>query len=323
MKFNKGTIIGTIGIIVSIILIIYLFKRFDFDKVVALIARVNIVYVILLVLIYASVFPLQALRWKRMLINYSSISYNDLFKSIVISAVGCNILPARGGELLRMEFINRKFTIARITLLSSILIEKIFDGIILLFILFVCTYFIDESLQSGWIKNLIVVINLTFLFTISILLSVRVFGKKIISYFTSPAKWSLMIKNSISKIYSAIEFISWDLNFFYILLLSTCIWFLEGLMFVIALQAFGIDVNPFLAGFFALCIVNFGTVIPSSPGFIGVFQGFTLIALSIFDITQNKSLAVGLLINFIQYLTVMLLGLYILKDFKKLKILKK
>jgi uncharacterized protein (TIRG00374 family) len=320
MRFNTKNIIGLIGIVVSIVLIVYLFKRFDFDKVVALLIKVNILYILLLGIIYLSVFPLLTLRWKLMLVNHSTtIRFRDLFNSIVIGYVGNNIIPARGGELLRMEFANRKFTIDRITLLSSILMEKILDGTALIFILFICTYFIDESLQSTWIKDLIFLANLIFLLTILFLFLVRLFGQRILLFFTSTDKWVLMIKNNMSKIYAAIEFIRFDLNSLYILLLSICIWFLEGLMFVVAIRALDIEINSFLVGFFALCVVNFGTVIPSSPGFIGVFQGFTLIALSVFGVSENKALAVGLLINFAQYVTVMFLGIYILKDFMKFK----
>ena len=319
MKFNTKTVIGIIGIIISIISIIYLFKVFDFDNVVKLLLRINVLYLILSGLIYLSTFPLQTLRWRRMLMNYSGINFKDLFNSIVIGYVGNNIIPARGGELLRMEFASRKFTIDRITLFSSILMEKILDGIALIIILFICTYFIDKSLQSAWMKHLVVVVNLVFLITILLLFLLRIFGKKIIALFSDSSGLGFMIKNKVSKIYAAIEFIRLDRNSFYILMLSLCIWFLEGLMFVVAIQAFDIDVNPFLVGFFALCVVNFGTIIPSSPGFIGVFQGFTLVALSVFNVSQDKALAVGLLINFSQYVTVLFLGIYSLKDFLRFK----
>jgi len=118
--------------------------------------------------------------------------------------------------------------------------------------------------------------------------------------------------NLISKFYAALSFMKTDINTLKIIGLSVLIWSLEGLVFVFGIKAIGINDSIILMGIIALCIVNFGILVPSSPGYIGVFQAAVIIALSLFGISSADSLAAAIIIHSCQFFPITILGLIII-----------
>ena len=65
----------------------------------------------------------------------------------------------------------------------------------------------------------------------------------------------------------------------------------------------------------ALCVIAFlglGVSLPSSPGFIGVFQAATVLALSMFGIDKADALSYSLLLHASQFIPITLWGLLLL-----------
>ena len=62
----------------------------------------------------------------------------------------------------------------------------------------------------------------------------------------------------------------------------------------------------------SLVIVNFGILVPSSPGYFGVFQGMTILALMLYGVNKELALSISILIHFCQYIPVTLWGLYLI-----------
>src|SRR5262249_20345512 len=61
--------------------------------------------------------------------------------------------------------------------------------------------------------------------------------------------------------------------------LSVAIWALETALFLALLPAFGLPLRPAVA-LLAMTVTNLGTMVPSSPGFIGPFHFFCMTALT-------------------------------------------
>ena len=72
--------------------------------------------------------------------------------------------------------------------------------------------------------------------------------------------------------------------------LSGLAWSVAGLGAVCWVRAFLLPV-PWYAGLFVLTVVNLGSAIPSSPGFIGVYHYLVVLALSVW--VPDRSTALG------------------------------
>lgn len=124
--------IGLLGILFSVGIVWFIVDKYDIKQSWNIIEATPISFFVIMIFIYLSTFYFRALRWKLMLADLDDFKLYFLLKSIILGFAGNNLIPARGGELLRMEFFSRKTNISRTTSLTSIILEKILDAIILL-----------------------------------------------------------------------------------------------------------------------------------------------------------------------------------------------
>jgi uncharacterized protein (TIRG00374 family) len=84
-------------------------------------------------------------------------------------------------------------------------------------------------------------------------------------------------------------------------------WFLAGIQYWLVLRAV-VPQASLLWAFFMLTVTLLGIAVPSSPGFIGVFEAAGVLALSVFDVPRGDALAASLLIHGIVYVLGSVLG---------------
>jgi uncharacterized protein (TIRG00374 family) len=262
-----------------------------------------------MVLTYLLTFPVRLVRWSLMLgAGYDRVK---LMESIVLGFSFNNLLPARAGELVRMEHFSRWSGKSRITALTSVLSEKVLDCVVLLLLLATCGLF--YALQFGINEK---IYNFSILFGVAIFLivgGVALVYRKRIQLVALLRKWnaSPTILNLFVKVCDALEFLSNSRSTFMILVASAVIWILEGLVFVIGVHAFNIP-QSLLIGFTTLCFVNFAILIPSSPGYVGVFQLGFIFAFSIFHLSSSEAMSASVLVHSCQYFPVTLMGVLLL-----------
>ena len=72
--------------------------------------------------------------------------------------------------------------------------------------------------------------------------------------------------------HAALSFLIADIKTINIFGIIVLIWLLEGLVFILGMEAIGLNISIFIMAIIALCIVNFVIIIPPSLGYIGIFQ---------------------------------------------------
>ena len=95
-------------------------------------------------------------------------------------------------------------------------------------------------------------------------------------------------------------------------LLGFCVWIVEGGVIVLACRHYGLGAESMVAGYLTLAIVNFGLLIPSSPGNVGVYQYMTILALGLFSVPHDTALALSIVVHACQYVPTTLIGVAIL-----------
>jgi glycosyltransferase 2 family protein len=117
-----------LGIICTIFFLALALYRVPLATVAALLARVDFYYIGLAFIAYGVDLALRAWRWQIILRPLVPISYPTVAKALLVG-YGLNaIMPARLGELLRAEFLKQSQGVARVWVLTSIVIERMFDG---------------------------------------------------------------------------------------------------------------------------------------------------------------------------------------------------
>src|SRR5512147_18292 len=75
-------------------------------------------------------------RWHYLLKPLKEVSLRRLFPVVTIGYMGNNVYPARAGELLRAYVLKRNEQVSASASLATIVVEKMFDGLVMLLFVF-------------------------------------------------------------------------------------------------------------------------------------------------------------------------------------------
>jgi hypothetical protein len=92
-----------------------------------------------------------------------------------------------------------------------------------------------------------------------------------------------------------------------VILWSLAVWLVNGLSFLVLFPAFGIPADPAMALLLQGVIV-FGIAVPSSPGYIGVFEAAIVLALGLHGIPQDRAFAYAATYHVTTFIPITLLG---------------
>lgn len=88
---------------------------------------------------------------------------------------------------------------------------------------------------------------------------------------------------------------------------SVAIWLGTALQFFVVMCAMGLSL-PATAALLVVCLTSLGMVIPSSPGYVGVFEYLCVVALSLFGVAREVALGYALVVHALAYVAPILLG---------------
>jgi uncharacterized protein (TIRG00374 family) len=310
----KKWIVALLGVCVSVIAIALILSKVDWKETLSEIEKAGFLLPIVLAAIYLAAFPIRALRWQCMLPT-KSLSFIEALKGVIVGFAGNNFLPTRGGEFLRMEYLYRKAPqIGRITAISSVLVERMLDGLTLLAILVVAINASHIALADHpWLVRLRYIALAVFGIACAGSIFIRIWGGRIASLLRRthlrPLRWVATI---IEEFHIAAEFLGFNLNTIATVLLGFCVWLIEGAVIVVACRHYGLGSQSIVAGYLTLAIANFGLLIPSSPGNVGVYQYMIVLALGLFGVLGSTALAMGIVVHACVYVPITAIGVMIL-----------
>jgi uncharacterized protein (TIRG00374 family) len=90
---------------------------------------------------------------------------------------------------------------------------------------------------------------------------------------------------------------------------SLVLWIKNAAAFAICFRAFGLDV-PLEAALLLQGIIGFGVAVPSTPGFIGVFEAATLLTLQLYGVDSSLAVSYALTYHLTTFLPITLLGFW-------------
>lgn len=304
----KQKLLFWLGWAISIFLLTITLRNLNWSAVLTAFTSVSPITPLLMVGVYLLGFLVRAVRWKILL--PSGISLKNSLYAVVLGYGANNILPSRLGEIVRAQAIGKKCEISRFLALASIFVERIFDGLILTIFLYLG---IIGSTLPAWATSTGILAICLFGGTFTII-TILALTRHLWNYRLSkiPAtKW----RDILLKFGEGLTLV-WrtpllPLN---ILLLSLGVWSIEGGMFYLGIKSFNLPVPP-TAALFMMALVNLGILVPSSPGYLGAFQYFGMLALSAWQVPAAESLACTVLIHACQYIPITFWGVSLIPYF--------
>ena len=261
----------------------------------------------------------RAWRWHYLLRPLKSIPTKTMFPIVAIGYMGNNIYPARAGELLRAYVLRRKEQVPISASLATIIVERAFDGIVMLAFVFInlpeLTNLTADSGFAGSIRALALIGAAVFMGAVFVFLLMAAFtepSKRVISWFTDrlvPERFRDGVDAVSARFLEGLAALRSPGDVAMVFLTSVVIWLFETGKYWFVMHAF-----PFEVSFFALMlmngIVNLATTIPSAPGYIGTFDAPGIAVLEAYSIPNALAAGYTLVLHAALWLPITLLGAY-------------
>ena len=233
-----------------------------------------------------------AIRWRVLLSGVAGLRIRDAFAFIMIGYLANTVLPLRLGDLARASLMGRRKNAGISRALGSIASERLMDVLMLvaLTLALMRVLEIPAAIQAGLTGMVAAgLVGLVGLMAVSLnrkhLPRLTAFLAKIV-----PHRLADRVTTLLGNFSSGADVLHRPAGFLAVVALSAGVWLAAGAGTLAWVTAFHLDV-PWYAGFFVLVMVNLGSAIPSSPGYVGVYHYLAMLALSLWTPDRNATLA--------------------------------
>ena len=311
-----------LGVLISVIFLWLALRGLKLSDVGSALRTANYWWLIPGVAVYFVGVWARAWRWHYLLRPLKSISTRRMFPIVTIGYMGNNIYPARAGEVLRAYVLRREQGVAISASLATIVIERIFDGVVMLMFIFFNLGALAQLTGSSGLAGNIQAVALwgTAAFTAALVafLAAALFPRQSLGLYHRlvaprlPEKIRAKVTGILESFWSGLEALRSPTNILMVFLTSIVIWLLETGKYWLVMHAF--DFTGYTGGFFGLMlmngIVNLATTIPSAPGYVGTFDTPGIAVLSAYGVNPAVAAGYTLTLHAALWLPITLLGAY-------------
>ena len=263
-------------------------------------------------------FPLRLIRWRLLLRHESGRPYptTPLWHAVALGFMANNLLPLRAGELIRSYTASRLGNIRFTTVLSSIAVERIFDGLTIAALLTLALLSPDlpgDVMVAGVsVGRLARVAGL--LGGLALLLAIAVLAAPLAA--ERLVRAALPWPRIADRVVSLIEGIRQGLivlrtpeRLILVVFWSFALWLVNALAFYVGFAAFDIPVS-YLGALLMQGLLVLGISIPSTPGFFGPFEAVIVAALALYGVPKDLAFSYAISFHVTTFIPITLLGLW-------------
>ncbi|MBN1565096.1 MAG: flippase-like domain-containing protein, partial [Anaerolineae bacterium] len=266
-------------------------------------------------------------RWHYLLRSLKPVSLRNLFPVVVIGYMGNNVYPFRAGEVIRAYVLKRNEDVSISASLATIIVERIFDGLVMLIFVFVALPFAD--FKEDWLRDIVFFSTLLFWGAFLIFLVMALRPEHMRRLYTTifdralPEVFAEKAKGFADHFMLGLENLRRPRDLVMILVSSIFIWLTETTKYWFVMHAFDFEVSFFVL-MLMTAVVNLATTLPSSPGYVGTFDTPGIKTLTAYGVQETVAASYTLVLHAALWLPITLLGFYYLyregvswQDFKR------
>lgn len=330
-----------LGLVISIIFVYAAASKLEWKDFFLAIRTANYWWLIPGVGMYMIGLWVRAWRWHYLLRPVKPVSTRTMFPIVTIGYMGNNVYPARAGEILRVVILKRRENVPASASLATIIVERIFDGVVMLAFIFVNLAELSRltgftipmaGLEIG-VQDLAIWGSIAFFGALIVFIIAAMFPemtKKLVTWLANhllPKNLRPTTINITTRFLDGLESLRSPIDAVMIFLTSVVIWLLETAKYWFVMHAFDFSVS-----FFALMlmngVVNLATTLPGAPGYIGTFDAPGIAVLAAYGVDVNVAAGYTVILHIALWVVPTLLGAYYLaregfswnKDLEQLKI---
>lgn len=284
------------------------FRGVSLAEVVGHLGRTDPGWLGLALLISFAIMILRAWRWQLELRPLEHVSLGRLWVITSVAYMCINLFPVRLGEVVRPWLLSRHSGVKFSNVVGNLVVEKTMDSVVILLYMLAGLLTVQNLpvwVRRGALAPAIVAAAMIALVALVWWRGERFVDDRVLGRF--PERVRSAVRRVVLAIRDGMRVVPHSGLLSAVFTVSLALWFLPILSSWVMIQAFGFDV-PFGAAVVVFIFIGFGTALPNAPGMIGVFQYACVLALGLFGVEQSQAAAYGVVLNAVQFLTLILQG---------------
>jgi glycosyltransferase 2 family protein len=250
--------------------------------------------------VYAVATGARGWRW-HVILRHGGIEHEvrDAYALTVVGYMGNTVLPARGGEALRVLLLAERTGVRRREILGAILPERLLDVAALATLFCVLTFAGTGDSPAGTLPAIIAAIALVLgLVGLVAYLRLRIAGRF--------ARFADRVRPVARA--SRLLLTTWGAGLF---ALSGGVWFCEALVFWLAAESIHVGLS-LLEALLVVVLGSFLALVPAGPGYAGTYDAAMLFALRAVDVPKSAALGCVILFRFVVFVPITVVGLVLM-----------
>ena len=312
-----------VGVAISAFFLYLVLRKVDFSLLWQILKEANYWWLLPGVVVYFIALWVRAWRWHYLVRPLKAIPTRTMFPIVTIGYAANNILPARAGEVVRAVILKEKEGVAISASLATIIVERVFDGVVMLAFVFVNLSelarmtgisFKIAGLDVG-IQEIAIWGSVAFFGALAAFIMAAMFPSftdRIVSWVVThllPERHQDRVLSISRRFLSGLESLRSPFEALMVFVTTVVIWLLETVKYWFVMHAFSFSVS-----FFALMlmngVVNLATTIPSAPGYLGTFDLPGIAVLEAYGVSTEVAASYTFTLHFALWFPVTALGLY-------------
>lgn len=303
-----------IGIGVSALFLYLALRGLNLVFVWDIIKQANYWWILPGIIIYFVGVWIRTWRWHYMLRQFKAVSVRRLFPVVCIGYAGNNIYPARAGEVIRSYVLKKNEDIPISGSLATVLVERIFDGLIMLLFVFFSLPFVS-GIPTQY-ENFVIALSIIFGVALVVFIAVAARPHWVMKLYVPiatrfiPTKIRPKFDGMVEKFLFGLASLQSPKDVVMIFFTSILIWLAETLKYWFVMHAFSFTVS-FITLMLMNGIVNLFTTLPAAPGYIGTFDAPGIeVLVTVGGVDRATAAAYTLVLHAALWLPITALGVY-------------
>ncbi|MCF8033512.1 MAG: flippase-like domain-containing protein [Desulfarculaceae bacterium] len=307
-----------LGLGISAACLIWLLGQVDLAGLWILIKHLNPLYPLLVIAALAWIFYIRSQRWRVLLSPVKLCPDGQLYSANLIGFMANNILPVRLGELVRAYAANRLTGVPVSSVLATLVIERILDGMAILAFFFLALLFTDPRAQAGafsvvYLRAAGLGLLAVYLGVLAVLVALYRWPQATVGWLAGLAgRFSPKLGQKLAEILAhftqGLALLGKGRRLPLLVAQSLVMWLLTLLAGYLFLPAVGLPHSLLMAAM-AMAGGTLAAAVPAGPGYIGTTQLAITWALMMTGADQERAAAFSLIYWACLYFPVVIAGL--------------
>jgi hypothetical protein len=225
--------------------------------------------------------------------------FGDAVGIVTVGYMGNTVLPARGGEVLRIALLAQRTTARKREILGAILAERLLDAAVLAALFALLTWIGIAGAPAGTAPAFAAAGALVG-GAVAVWLYLRLRRAGRLAGFAARVRPVVRASRPLLGPVGAA-----------LALVTAGIWFLEAVIFVLVGRSVGIELD-LLEALFLDVLASFFALVPAAPGYVGTFDAAVLFGLKALDVANRAAVGFALLVRFVLFVPITAAGLVLM-----------